>query len=63
MQGWSAAKCFEHAGVGPKRKPAPGRAIIDDFKTVIVYLRGQVHDGEDEIKRLREMLFDLGVEP
>ena len=63
MQGWSAAKCFAHAGVGAKRKPAPRRASIDEFKTVIIYLRGQVHDGEDEIKRLREMLFDLGVNP
>ena len=61
--GWSAAKCFEHAGVGPKRKPAPRQASIDEFKTVIIYLRGQVHDGEDEIKRLRGMLFDLGVNP
>ena len=63
VQGWTAAQCFAHAGVGPKRKPAPRRASIDDFKTVIIYLRGQVHDGEDEIKRLREMLLDLGVDP
>ena len=63
MQGWTAAQCFAHAGVGPKRKPAPRRASIDEFKTVIIYLRGQVHDGEDEIKRLREMLLDLGVDP
>ena len=62
-QGWTAAQCFEHAGVGPKRKPAPRRASIDEFKTVIIYLRGQVHDAVSEIKRLREMLFDLGVDP
>ena len=62
-QGWSAAKCFEHAGVGPKRKPAPSQASIGDFKTVVIYLRGQVHDGEDEIKRLRDLLHDLGVDP
>ena len=63
MQGWTAAQCFAHAGVGAKRKPAPRWASIDDFKTVIIYLRGQLHDGEDEIKRLREMLLDLGVDP
>ena len=61
--GWTAAKCFAHAGVGPTRKPAPTWADVDDFKTVIIYLRGQVHDGEDEIKRLRGMLLDLGVDP
>ena len=63
MQGWTAAQCFEHAGIGAKRKPAPSQMSIDEFKAVIIYLRGQVHDGEDEIKRLREMLFDLGVDP
>ena len=61
--GWSAAECFEHAGVGPKRKPAPTKADVDDFKTVIIYLRGQVHDGEYEIKRLRDMLLELGIDP
>ena len=61
--GWSAAKCFAHAGVGPTRKPAPRRASIGEFKTVIIYLRGQLHDGEYEITRLRGMLFDLGVDP
>ena len=25
MQGWTAAQCFAHAGVGPKRKPAPDK--------------------------------------
>ena len=62
-QGWSAAKCFEHAGVGPKRKPAPSQASIGEFKTVIIYLRGQLHDGEYEITRLREMVIDLGGDP
>ena len=63
MQGWTAAECFAHAGVGAKRKPAPRRESIDEFKTAIIYLRGQVHEGEDEIERLREMLLDLGVDP
>ena len=63
MQGWSAAKCFAHAGVGPKRKPAPRQASIGEFKTVIIYLRGQLHDAVSEIKRLRDLLHDLGVDP
>ena len=61
-QGWTAAQCFAHAGMA-KRKPAPTKADVDDFKTVIIYLRGQVQDAVSEIKRLREMLFDLGVDP
>ena len=60
--GWTAAQCFAHAGA-PKRKPAPRRADVDDFKTVIIYLRGEVADREYEIKRLRGMLLDLGVDP
>ena len=63
MQGWTVAQCFAHAGVGTKRKPAPTRESIDEFKTVIIYLRGQVHDSEDEIERLREMLLELGIDP
>ena len=47
----------------PKRKPAPTRAEVDDFKTVIIYLRGEVNDAVAEIKRLRELLQDLGVDP
>ena len=60
--GWTAAQCYADAGLA-KRKPAPTKADVDDFKTVIIYLRGQLHDGEDEINRLRGMLFGLGVDP
>ena len=60
--GWTAAQCFAHAGA-PKRKPAPTKADVDDFKTVIIYLRGEVADAVYEIKRLRGILFDLGVDP
>ena len=60
--GWTASQCFAHAGL-PKRKPAPTRAEVDDFKTVIIYLRGEVNDAVSEIKRLRGMLHDLGVDP
>ena len=63
MQGWSAAKCFAHAGVGPTRKTAPRRADMDEFKAVIIYLREQLHDAEYEITRLRGMVIDLGVDP
>ena len=62
MAGWTATQCFAHAGL-PKRKPAPTRAEVDDFKTVIIYLRGEVNDAVAEIKRLRELLQDLGVDP
>ena len=62
-EGWSAAKCFAHAGVGPKRKPAPSQASIGEFKTVVICLRGEVADGEYEITRLREMVIDLGGDP
>ena len=55
IAGWTAAQCYAHAG-RPKRKPAPTKAEI-------IYLRGEVADAVDEIKRLREMLFDLGVDP
>ena len=49
-QGYTAAECFAHAGVKrPKRRKAPSMADMDDA----VY----------EIKRLREMLLDLGVDP
>ena len=63
-QGYTAEECFAHAGIKrPKRRKAPTQASIDEFKTVIIYLRGQVHDAVDEIKRLRELVFDLGVDP
>ena len=63
IAGWTATQCLAHAGVGAKRKPAPTKADVDDFKAEIIYLRGEVADAVDEIKRLREMLFDLGVDP
>ena len=48
--GWTMAECFAHAGVKrTKRSKAPSKADMDDA----VY----------EIKRLRGMLFDLGVDP
>ena len=60
--GWTAAQCFAHAGMA-KRKPAPKRAIIDEFKTVIINYREQMDDAVYEIKRLRDLLHDLGVDP
>ena len=60
--GWTAAQCFAHAGQA-KRKPAPTRAGVDEFKTVIIYLREQLDDAVYEIKRLRELVHDLGVDP
>ena len=62
-QGWSAAQCFAHAGVGPKRKPAPRQESMDEFKAVVIYLRGQVDDAEYEITRLRGMVSGLGGDP
>ena len=48
--GWTMKQCFADAGVKrPKRSKAPSKADMDDA----VY----------EIKRLRELLFDLGVDP
>ena len=61
--GWTISQCFAHAGVGPKRKPAPKQETIDEFKAVIIYYREEMADAVTEIKRLREMLFDLGVDP
>ena len=48
-QGWSAAQCYADAGLERTRRAAPKVADLDDA----VY----------EIKRLRELLFDLGVDP
>ena len=61
--GWTIKQCFTHAGVGRTRKPAPTKADVDDFKTVIINYREQMEDAVYEIKRLREMLQDLGVDP
>ena len=63
MQGWTAAQCFAHAGVGPIRKPAPRQDSMDEFKAVVIYLREQVDDAEYEIWRLRAILLGLGVDP
>ena len=39
-QGYTVAECFAHAGIKHgKRKSAPRRESIDEFKTVIIYLR------------------------
>ena len=62
-EGWTMKQCFTDAGMERKRRKAPSMADMEEFKAVIIYLRGQLHDGEDEIKRLRGMLLDLGVEP
>ena len=47
--GWTMKQCFDHAGMERKRRKATSMADMDDA----VY----------EIKRLRGMLFDLGVDP
>ena len=47
--GWTAAQCFTHAGQHPTRRAAPK---VDDLDDAVC-----------EIKRLREMLLDLGVDP
>ena len=63
-QGYTVTECFAHAGIKHgKRKPAPRRESIDEFKAVITNYREQMADAVDEIRRLREMLFDLGVDP
>ena len=48
-QGWSAAQCYADAEVERRRRATPRVADMDDA----VY----------EIKRLRELLLDLGVDP
>ena len=48
-EGWTMKQCFDHAGMERKRRATPSMADMDDA----VY----------EIKRLRGMLFDLGVDP
>ena len=59
MAGWTAARCFAHAGKA-KRKPAPTKASIDEYKSVIIAYREQMADAEYEITRLREMVVELG---
>ena len=61
-EGWTVAQCFAHAGKA-KRKPAPTKATVKDFKTVIIYYREQMDDAVYEIRRLRDLLHDLGVDP
>ena len=61
--GWTIKQCFNHAGVGRPRKAAPSQKSIDEFKAVIIYYREQMDDAMYEIKRLRELVFDLGVDP
>ena len=48
-EGWTAAQCYADAGQERTRRAAPKVDDLDDA----VY----------EIKRLREMLLDLGVDP
>ena len=48
-QGYTMSECFAHAGVKRTRRAAPK---VDDLKNAV-----------SEIKRLREMLLDLGVDP
>ena len=48
-QGWSAAQCYADAGQQPTRRAMPKVDDLDDA----VY----------EIKRLRGLLLDLGVDP
>ncbi len=48
-QGWTIAQCYADAGLERTRRAAPKVDDLDDA----VY----------EIKRLREMLLDLGVDP
>ena len=63
-QGYTVAECFAHAGIKyGKRKPAPRRESIDEFKAVIINYREEMADAVDEIRRLRELVFDLGVDP
>ena len=48
-EGWTMAQCFAHAGQERKRRATPK---VDDLDNAVY-----------EIKRLREMLLDLGVDP
>ena len=64
--GWTATQCYAHAG-RPKRKPAPRKASIDEYKAliadyhaVILGYREKMADAEYEITRLRGMVIELG---
>ena len=48
-EGWTMAQCFADAGMERKRRATPQVAGLDDAVC--------------EIKRLRELLLDLGVDP
>ena len=48
-QGWTMAQCFADAGMERKRRATPK---VDDLDDAVA-----------EIKRLRELLLDLGVNP
>ena len=47
--GWTAAQCFAHAGQKRKRRAMPKVGDLDEAVC--------------EIKRLRELLLDIGVDP
>ena len=61
--GWTMKQCFADAGVKRTRKPAPTRAHVKEMMAVIINYREQMADAVDEIKRLRDLVFDLGVDP
>ena len=48
-EGWSAAQCFAHAGQERKRRATPKVGDLDEAVC--------------EIKRLRGLLLDIGVDP
>ena len=59
LDGRMKAQCYAHAG-RPKRKPAPTRAEVEEYKAVIIAKREDLADAEYEIQRLREMVIELG---
>ena len=48
-EGWTMKQCFDHAGIKRGRRPTPKLADLDDAVA--------------EVKRLRGLLLDLGVDP
>ena len=60
--GWSAAQCYAHAG-RPKRKPAPRKVDVEDYKRVIIAKREELDAADYEITRLRDLVLDLGGDP